>query len=188
LTSRLRAVSETEREEVVLDLVRGEVAVILGHTSARAVDARRAFKELGFDSLAAIELRNRMNDATGLRLAATLVFDHPTPATLTRYLLSQLTSNGAAAGAQLDSELERLEATVASIGPSSPAGEAIADRLRALLARWAEVPQPTGRVIGAEEIDAASDEEIFALLDGNPRSTGTHEEPSQPTLSERADD
>jgi NAD(P)-dependent dehydrogenase (short-subunit alcohol dehydrogenase family)/acyl carrier protein len=90
LAKRLAGLAEAEREEAVLDLVRAEVASVLQLGSAQTLQVERAFRELGFDSLTAVELRARLSQATGLRLPATLVFDHPTPGALARHLCAQI--------------------------------------------------------------------------------------------------
>ncbi len=92
LARRLAGVPEQERESVVLEVVRAEIATVLGHSAPQAVDVQRAFLELGFDSLTAIELRNRLGAIAGLRLPATLIFDNPTPMALVDYLRRELES------------------------------------------------------------------------------------------------
>ncbi|HWX87896.1 MAG TPA: thioesterase domain-containing protein, partial [Solirubrobacteraceae bacterium] len=94
LGQRLAAAPEDQRERVALEFVLGEIAVVLGHDSAETIDPARAFLELGFDSLTAVELRNRLNAAMGTSLPNSIVFDHPTPAALASYLA--LSVSGAA--------------------------------------------------------------------------------------------
>ncbi|MEU9191506.1 type I polyketide synthase, partial [Streptomyces sp. NPDC048484] len=90
LKDRLVMLSEREREALLLELVRVQAALILGHAGPEEIEPQRAFRDLGFDSLAAVRFRNGMNEATGMRLTPTLVFDHPSPVALAAYLLDEL--------------------------------------------------------------------------------------------------
>ncbi|MFF8729242.1 SDR family NAD(P)-dependent oxidoreductase [Streptomyces sp. NPDC015171] len=96
LAGRLAALGPAEREAALMELVRTHVAAVLGHGRDMTLDPRRSFREAGFDSLTAVELRNRLGDAAGLRLPATLVFDYPDAGALVTYLATELL--GAPAG------------------------------------------------------------------------------------------
>jgi polyketide synthase 12 len=90
LAHRLHGLSEPEQHAVLLDLVRSHIATVLGNTTAEAVDPDKAFQDLGFDSLTAVEMRNRLKTATGLPLSPTLIFDYPTPNGLAGYIRGEL--------------------------------------------------------------------------------------------------
>ncbi|GAB2695502.1 type I polyketide synthase [Kitasatospora kifunensis] len=98
LAGRLAGLPAVEREALLLAVVRTNVAAVLGHAGAEQVMAEKAFKDAGFDSLTAVELRNRLREATGLSLPATVVFDYPSPLALARYLHGELDGTVVAAG------------------------------------------------------------------------------------------
>uniref|UniRef100_UPI001969749E type I polyketide synthase n=1 Tax=Streptomyces sporangiiformans TaxID=2315329 RepID=UPI001969749E len=97
LAQRLAGLARAEQEALLLDLVRTHVAAVLGYSADETADERRPFRDLGFDSVTAVQLRNRLRAVTGLKLPATLVFDHPTPTALVDLLRAELVGAGAPA-------------------------------------------------------------------------------------------
>ncbi|MFF9352775.1 type I polyketide synthase, partial [Streptomyces sp. NPDC014734] len=166
LTERLAALPETERDRELLDLVRTHVAAVLGHAGPDDVDAGRGFLDLGFDSLTAVDLRNRLGAAAGLRLPVTLIFDYPTPTALAGYLREELGLDGAdSALPPVHAELDKLEAILAAIGPDDVERPGIAVRLRDLLAKWNETQGAADSAADDRELQSATADEIFDLLD-----------------------
>ncbi|MFL6113813.1 MAG: beta-ketoacyl reductase, partial [Catenulispora sp.] len=174
---RLAGTSEAEGRKLLVDLVRSHAAAVLGHSASDSVGVDREFTELGFDSLTAVDLRNRLDAATGLRLPSAAAFDHPTIAAMAEYLRGELAPSGPPLEDTLRQTLEEVQAAL-------PAGdEATRTKLVALLrsgldrlggdrtatvatadpADPAQAPAALDPL--ADPVDSATDEEIFAYID-----------------------
>ncbi|MGC9443064.1 type I polyketide synthase, partial [Streptomyces sp. WG5] len=170
LKQRLGSLDETRRGRVLLDLVRSHAALVLGHSGPAAVEPGRGLLEVGFDSLTAVELRNRLRAATGHPLPATLLFDHPTPAAIAGHLATELVPDAGPGPVPGLAELDRLEDALHG-GVDDPADrERLADRLRELLGRLdpaATAADGDGTAADSLEdrMDGASDDELFDLID-----------------------
>ncbi|MET7719161.1 phosphopantetheine-binding protein, partial [Streptomyces sp. NPDC005407] len=171
LREQLAGRSEGDQERVLATLVRTHVAGVLGHSSVDAIDPKRAFSELGFDSLMAVELRNRLGLATGTQLPATLLFDHPTAVALARHLRTRVVAGDTAAGLPALAELDRLEGVLGEVSLDDPQRARIASRLQALLARWNERQDGGGEAKDdagvSDRISSATADEIFDFIDND---------------------
>ncbi|MFJ8492654.1 type I polyketide synthase [Streptomyces sp. NPDC094038] len=162
LVSKLTVLGPAERTEVLLDLVRRQTADVLGHDGVEEVGAERAFKELGLESLTAVDLRNRLAAALGRKLPATLVFDHPTPVAVAAHLATLLPAGSGADHGTAQDALTLLE----RLAPSGPEKHELASRLRALIAQWGDgVPPASGGRIDGVDLETATDDELFELMD-----------------------
>ncbi|BFU44973.1 type I polyketide synthase [Krasilnikovia sp. MM14-A1004] len=163
LLRRLSAMAAGERAEFLVELVRAHAAGVLGHATPDAVDADREFRQLGFDSLSAVELRNSLTAATGLRLPATLVFDYPTATVLAGHLAAELFGSTEQRPAILD-ELDRLETALSASSREDLDASGVSARLRELLTRYAGTTATDSTAV-VDRIQAASTDDIFAFID-----------------------
>ncbi|ATL32845.1 type I polyketide synthase [Streptomyces formicae] len=131
LEARLAGRAGPEQRALLVDLVRSNAAAVLGHADAQPVGADRAFKELGLDSLTAVELRNRLTTVTGLTLPSTLIFDFPTPVELAAHLHQRLVPE-ADSGPAVDPEEAEARRLLASIPVAKLRGSGVLDLLRQL--------------------------------------------------------
>ncbi|MEU4906858.1 SDR family NAD(P)-dependent oxidoreductase, partial [Streptomyces sp. NPDC022067] len=165
---RVAALAPEERRAAVLQLVRAQAATVLGHADAEHVSPTQAFKDGGFDSLTAVEFRNRVTAATGLRLPATLVFDHPTPNALADHLVARLVP--ADTGPSL-ADLDGIEVTLRALAEDEERRPAVVARLK----QWMSTLDTTRPATDtALDLDAASAREIFDFLDGKAGQDTSH--------------
>nr|WP_304610819.1 SDR family NAD(P)-dependent oxidoreductase [Salinispora sp. H7-4] len=164
LADRLAGLTPDDADRMVTELVCARAAEVLGHDRPQAIDPDKGFLELGFDSLAALEFRNSIGAASGLRLPATLIYDYPSPAAVARFVRSELT--GVLGGTpSLEAELARLEALMDDTVPDEGERGRITVRLQALMSRWNATYGAAGAEPAAGDLTSATADELFEILD-----------------------
>ncbi|MGW2236794.1 SDR family NAD(P)-dependent oxidoreductase, partial [Streptomyces sp. NPDC001759] len=171
LAERLRSLPPAEAEAALLDAVRTQTALVLGHADTGRIGPAAAFRKLGIDSLTALELRNKLSALTGLKLPATLVFDHPNPAAVARFLGAGIAPEPAAGPqspvAHLVEEIEelgaRLEDVLRTLADEDRA--TVSTLLGDLQGRVRSTAGDTAPIALADQIGSASAGELLALLD-----------------------
>ena len=164
---RLSGLSKDEQQRTLLEIICSTIAIVLRHQEPAEIEPGRAFRDLGFDSLTAVELRDHLHAATGLRLTPGLVFDHPTPIALATYLRKEITLYQMATDQSVIANLEKLETSFAATPPDEESHEIIVRRLQDILFK---LQGSATRAKGDESdlsarIDAATDDEIFDIID-----------------------
>ncbi|WP_166020642.1 SDR family NAD(P)-dependent oxidoreductase, partial [Streptomyces chilikensis] len=162
LVQRLAGLTEQEQENVLVELIRECVSAVLGFSGNEAVPVRKAFREMGFDSVTAVELRNRLSSRTGLKLPVTTAFDYPTSKTLAAFMRDRLLQDGEAVATAALEELDRIETAMASVAADDVGRTRVLLRMKAMVAAWQE--SHGDAPASAAEIDSASDDEMFQLL------------------------
>ncbi|MEU5950149.1 SDR family NAD(P)-dependent oxidoreductase, partial [Micromonospora sp. NPDC047465] len=166
LADTLAATPEGERDRVLSDLVRTHAAAVLGYSSMRDIDEEKGFVELGFDSLTAVEFRNRLSAATGLRLPSTLIYDRPTTAAIVAHLRGSLLAERTTSALSVLGELNKLETAMRAVAADDTDRTAVAARLRELLSLWTYAEADVdAAAAGDGNLSSASAEELFSLLD-----------------------
>ncbi|GAA1158919.1 hypothetical protein GCM10009664_28490 [Kitasatospora gansuensis] len=165
LVEQLAALSEPEQSRTLLDLVRKHVGGLLGYDDPAALEAGRSFEDLGFDSVAAVDLRESLSAATGRKLPTSMVFDHSTPLALAEYLRKELCPVGGVPAVPLLAELDRFEEVVNGLSGEEIEASRLTSRLQALLTRLNEsLGAGQGPDVGGQ-LESASADDVFDFID-----------------------
>ncbi|MGX1887855.1 SDR family NAD(P)-dependent oxidoreductase, partial [Streptomyces sp. NPDC055287] len=167
LSEQLAPLVEREQRERLLAVVGSATALVLAHPEPAGLDLGQTFKSLGFDSLTTVQLRNRLNTVTGLRLPSTLAFDHPTPASLVDFLRGQLVpdADDEPTSKAVLREIDKVSAALARLETDPVQDAEISLRLNDLLWQWSHRHGAALAPQAAESLETASDEELFEALD-----------------------
>jgi polyketide synthase 7 len=168
LAAQLAGLAEAEQRRRLVEVVRTQVALVLGYDRPAAVDAARAFKDLGFDSLSAVDLRNRLDTATGLRLPTTVAFDYASATALAGYLWTRLCADTAPGdGEPISAELTRLAARIEAMSPDEPERDRVVAGLQAVLSALTGASAPAGGDSMTDQLATASADDLFDLIDND---------------------
>ncbi|MGH3684138.1 MAG: acyltransferase domain-containing protein, partial [Pseudonocardiaceae bacterium] len=165
LVQRLAGLPEADQERVLLDLVWTHSAIVLGHSLGETTETLRAFKDMGFDSLTAVALRNRIAAATGISLPATVLFDHPTPAALSRLLRDELCADSMASPVPVLAELDSLETSLMSFSDNDVTRTIITARLQRIMSMWRDAAPVVESSDVASRIQMATTSEVLDFID-----------------------
>ncbi|MFE0589779.1 type I polyketide synthase [Micromonospora echinospora] len=170
LRKQLADLTAAEQNRLLVDLIRTAAAEVIGHDSPHALEPDRPFRDLGFDSLTAVELRGRLAKATGLSPASSVVFDYPTPQALAEHLRAELVSEASVEALPTVEELDRLEEALAGRETDDIGRVRITMRLHRLLERLGAAERGGGERTDeaadvADRLRTASNQELFDLLD-----------------------
>ncbi|XIG73307.1 polyketide synthase [Streptomyces sp. SGAir0957] len=167
LNARLAALAPADRHAAALDAVLTQAALVIGHDSPDALDPEGGFLDSGFNSLTAVELRNRIGALAGVRLPATLMFDYPTPERLAAHLLERLTPEDRPAPSPVLDQLDALETEFSGAALDDTLHDQLRARLRGLLDRLEGVAGLAGAPAAPADADEVSDDELRAFLEGD---------------------
>ncbi|MFJ2276535.1 type I polyketide synthase [Streptomyces sp. NPDC087866] len=168
LADRLAGLAEPEQRSVLLDLVRTHVAALLGYDDPAEVGADRGFTDLGFDSVAAVDLRTKLVAATGRPLPTSMIYDHPSPGALAGHLWSELCQDDSLGELPVLAQLDRLEEAASALAAEDIEATRITARLQSLLTRLTGTLDAqngdSGQKVG-DQLEAASADDVFAFID-----------------------
>jgi acyl carrier protein len=166
LAARLTSLDESGRAELIASIVRDLTVTVLGQEGPEEIDSEKAFSDLGFTSLTAVEFRNRLNYQTGLKLPVSIVYDYPTLSALAQYLLKSLIPEQPSPERSLLIQLDAVEKILPELSGKKGKQTEIIGRLQSILHRLNQPGDAYGEIeSNGTDLNGATDQELFDALD-----------------------